>query len=82
MHLCQLILGHPLGSERGRRWEQQPAYLQDFLETLHLQEFDGEHHARQQLAGSEAGHIGAVASPNVEHVDLGERAHRFAQRPA
>ena len=45
MHLYRLILGHPLGRRTARGWEQQPAYLQDFLETLHLQEFDGEHHA-------------------------------------
>ena len=81
MHLGQVVCRHALCGESGRGWEQQPANFEHFFESLRLQELHREHHARQQLAGSETCHVGSIASSNVEHVDLGERAHRLAQRP-
>ena len=82
VHLGELLLGHSLCREGGRRREQEPAHLEHLLETLRLQQLDREHQARQQLAGSEARHVRAVASADVEHLDLGQGAHRLAQRPA
>ena len=80
VHLGQLLVGHPLRGERRRRWQQQLAHLDHLVEVLRLDQFHREHHARQQLARSQAGDVRAVAAADVEHVDLRERPDRFAQR--
>ena len=80
VHRGELVVGHPLSGESGRRWQQQPAHLEHLLETLRLQELHREHHAGQQLARSEAGHVGAVTAPDIEDVDLRQRPHGLAQR--
>jgi hypothetical protein len=70
----------PLGRKPGGRWEQQATHLENLVEATCLHELEGEAHPGQQVTGLEAAHVRAVSAADIQHLDLGERAHRLAQR--
>ena len=66
----------------GRHRFEDASHLMELEKRRAGQQVADEAHAREEKLGLEAGHVGAVADPRLEHADQGQRAHGLAQRVA
>ncbi len=79
-HLGEVLVRDAGGGQRGGGRLEEPAHLGEFQDGVPLEQFDRAAEPFQQQAGGQAGHVGAVAAPDLQHPGDDQRLDRLAHQ--